>query len=364
MTEDIYFRLGERLNHYQVKMLLVDGYLNILREIYTEEEARVGAEVPLGSYTAAELSEKLGRDEAPLTSLLEIMADKGTVFVTKTEEGIHHYALTPFVPGVVEFQLMRGTDTPRDRKFALMLEEFQEGEMKELMTEVFKDSEMTKSMIPNAPARTITVEEELPQEATVHPFEQVTALVEQEDSFAAAKCYCRHHAFLLDKPCEIEGVPEYSCLMFGKTADYVVDRGFGKRITREEALRILEETEKAGLVHNTNNFIDSTAFICNCCGCCCGFLKMLKQYDTDAILACSNFMVHVDAEECTGCGDCVERCQMEALGLSGDTISLEASRCIGCGNCVTACPTKSLSMVRRAEEKPPVVGRPLAALGI
>jgi len=106
MTEDIYLRLGERLNHYQVKMLLVDGYLNILREIYTEEEALVGAEVPLGSHTAAELSEKLGRDEASLTSLMETMADKGTVFVTKTEEGIHRYALTPFVPGVVEFQLV------------------------------------------------------------------------------------------------------------------------------------------------------------------------------------------------------------------------------------------------------------------
>lgn len=364
MSADVHFRLGERLNQYHVKMLLVDPYLNILREFYTQEEAQLGSELPTGSYPASDLAVKLGRELKPLTALLETMADKGTVFVSKTAEGLSRYALTPFVPGVVEFQLMRGTDTPRDRKVARMLHDFMEGDMKDLTREAMKDPEMAKQFIPNPPARTITVEEELPRGTQIYPFEKLTELVEQEKFFAAAKCYCRHHAYLIDQPCQIRGVPEYSCLMFGKTAEYVVDRGFGKQITKQEAFGILEATEKAGLVHNTNNFIENTAFICNCCGCCCGFLKILKTYETDAWLSYSNFKVQADADECVGCADCIDRCQMEALALKDEVISIDESRCIGCGNCVTVCPTNCLSMVRRAEAKPPEAGDALTGLGI
>ena len=132
MSEDVYFRLGERLNEYNTKMLLVEPYLKILREFYTEEQAELGAEFPVGVFTVDELVEKLNREKGPLTDLLETMADNGLMFVSKTKEGINRYALTQFVPGVVEFQLMRGRDTPKDRKVAKMIEEFFEGETKEM----------------------------------------------------------------------------------------------------------------------------------------------------------------------------------------------------------------------------------------
>ena len=363
MSDDVYFKLGERLNQYQVKMLLVEPYLNILREIYREEEAGVGSELPIGAYPASELAAMLGWDEKSLTEVLETMADRGTVFVTK-EEGISHYALTPFVPGVVEFQLMRGTDTPKDRKVARMLHDFMEGDIKEMTREALKDPEIAKQMIRDAPARTITVEEELPQGTQIYPFEKLTELVDQESFFAAAKCYCRHHAYLIDQPCKVEGVPEYSCLMFGKAAEYIVDRGFGKQITREEAHQILEATEEAGLVHNTNNWIENTGFICNCCGCCCGFLKIVKEYDSSAWLESSNFKVQADLDECVGCGDCIDRCQMDALSLEDEVVAIDEDRCIGCGNCVTVCPSECLSMVRRSEKSPPEGGDALKALGI
>ena len=115
MSEDVYFRLGERLNEFKMKMLLVEPYMKILREFYTEEQATLGAEFPIGAFTAEELAEKLNREKGPLVDLLEDMADNGLIFVTKTDAGVSRYALTQFVPGVVEFQLMRGRDTPKDR---------------------------------------------------------------------------------------------------------------------------------------------------------------------------------------------------------------------------------------------------------
>lgn len=364
MEQDVYFQLGERLNQYQVKLLLVEPFLKILREIYTEEEARLGAAFPMGAHTASQLAQVLGREEKTLTELLERMADKGTVFVTRGEDGQKRYALTAFVPGVVEFQLMRGTDTPRDRRFAKMLEEFMEGDMAQLARAAFQDPEMARQLIPVPPARTVTVEKDLPQDVQIHTFESLRHLVEQEQSFAAAKCYCRHHAYLVGKPCKVPGIPEYSCLIFGKTADYVVERGFGKKISKEEVYRILEATEKAGLVHNTSNLIDSTVFVCNCCGCCCGFLKSMQLTGTNAMLAFSNFRVQADTAECVGCGDCIERCQVGALSLVDERISPDESKCLGCGNCVSACPTKCLTMVRRSEQIPPAASNALAGLGL
>ncbi len=364
MSEDVYFKLGERLNEYPVKILLVEPYLNILREFYSEKQAAIGGVFPLGGHTAAEAAKKLNRDEKETLDLLEAMADNGTMFVTKTDDGVLKYALTPFVPGVIEFQLMRGTDTPKDRRFAKKLEEFMEGEMADIMKEVIKDEKVMKELIPSPPARIVTVEKELPKTAEIYPYEEVTKLVEQEDSFAAAICYCRHHAYLIDKPCKVENVPEYSCLLFGKVADYIVDRKFGKRITKEEALQIIKQTEDAGLVHNTNNFIDSTVFVCNCCGCCCGFLKGVKETQNKIMLAISNFELNIDEDSCSGCGDCIERCQMDALSLQNEVIEVNAGTCIGCGNCVTVCPTESLSMVRRVTEEPPEAGDSMTAMGI
>ncbi len=364
MSENIYYKLGERLNQFQMKLMLIEPFLNILREIYTEEEAELCSKLPPGSHTAAELAGQFGQDEKTLTGLLETMADKGVVFVLKTDEGVSKYALTPFVPGVVEFQLMRGTDTPHDRKVARMFDAFMEGDMADLMKATLSDPKVVKELIPIPPARTVTVQQELPQGGQIYPYEKLIDLVEQESFFAAAKCYCRHHTYLLDNPCKVEGVPELSCLMFGKMAEFIVDRGFGKEVSKEKCLEILKATEEAGLVHNTNNFIENTVFVCNCCGCCCGFLKMIKSFDSSAMLAYSNFKVQANVDECTACEDCIERCQMEALSLADDLISIKESRCIGCGNCVSVCPVECLSMVRRAEEEPPSVGSELAALGI
>ena len=161
----------------------------------------------------------------------------------------------------------------------------------------------------------------------------------------------------------MQNLPGYSCLSFGKVADYVADRGFGKRISKEECLEILEATEKAGLVHNTNNFSGDLVFVCNCCGCCCGFLKMLKKYNAKYMLAGSNFGVAIDRESCSGCGDCLERCPMEALSLADEVAMVNDDTCIGCGNCVSVCPTESLSMVRRSDTIPRKPGLPSVAPG-
>ena len=63
----------------------------------------------------------------------------------------------------------------------------------------------------------------------------------------------------------------------------------------------------------------------------------------------------VDMEQCSGCGTCVEKCQVNAAKFDEQngyaTISL--NRCIGCGNCVAACPSEAIKLVKKEKETPP-----------
>jgi len=86
VSEDVYHRLGERLNENQVKLLLLDQFLEIQRKYCTEDQAAVGAEFPLGSHKVGPLARPMGRDETDLLGVLEGMADEGLVFTLRQED--------------------------------------------------------------------------------------------------------------------------------------------------------------------------------------------------------------------------------------------------------------------------------------
>lgn len=80
------------------------------------------------------------------------------------------------------------------------------------------------------------------------------------------------------------------------------------------------------------------------------------------------FAVHVNSERCTGCGNCVVACPVNALELfsldpvtnekiyqvqDGVSISLDLKieLCAGCGVCVEACPTQVISLTGRGDSR-------------
>ncbi len=52
----------------------------------------------------------------------------------------------------------------------------------------------------------------------------------------------------------------------------------------------------------------------------------------------------IDSEKCTGCGECLQRCQFGAV--SGD-FRVDARACEGCGVCVHFCPEKAIAFPER-----------------
>ena len=84
------------------------------------------------------------------------------------------------------------------------------------------------------------------------------------------------------------------------------------------------------------------------------------------------FAVHINLERCTGCGNCVVACPVNALELftidpaskdkiyqvrDGVSVSLDfkAELCAGCGVCVEACPYDVISLAGPEMRSP--VGR-------
>ena len=131
-----------------------------------------------------------------------------------------------------------------------------------------------------------------------------------------------------------------SGLQFDRTEDI-------RAITREEALTILDEANKAGLVHSTNNAQDEVYYICNCCTCSCGVLRSMVDYGSEHSIARSDFYATVDEDICTGCETCLDRCQFNAMVMNDGICNVIEANCYGCGLCVTSCPEEALSMVQK-----------------
>ena len=133
-----------------------------------------------------------------------------------------------------------------------------------------------------------------------------------------------------------------------KAKDFLVEKGYARQITTEEALAILDLTEKAGLVHEVGNSKEMGVAMCSCCKCCCTQLRATKELAKLDALAPSRFIAEVNEELCIVCGTCGERCQVDAVGPTGDSTDepsrVNVIRCIGCGLCVTECPTDAILM--------------------
>lgn len=53
-------------------------------------------------------------------------------------------------------------------------------------------------------------------------------------------------------------------------------------------------------------------------------------------------MMQVDLEKCTGCGDCLEICPVEAISMDSGRAWIDSETCLDCGACVQVCPVEAI----------------------
>ena len=346
MSDQIYRKLCEAMAQRggPYPGMDIPEFYEMARELFTPEEAAACAAMPRKPFTAADMAQEMGRDEKEVAAILEAMADKG-LCSSFLREGVRLYAAAPFVPGIFEFQFMRGTRTDRDRKLARLIHAYKEAVA----------AKRGHRPITFPINRVITVEKTITPGSRIHTFDQVFSYIDRHDPIAVSTCFCRHEGKLLDEKSDC-GKPDDVCMQFGVGAEYVIERGFGRRITKEEARQVLKRSEEAGLVHASSNTQDID-FICNCCPCHCMILKTALAQPQPGRVLFSGFRPEFDPERCVACGTCVERCPAKALTLDGDLPELNLDRCFGCGVCATGCPSEAIAMMERAEAPAPPVNR-------
>ena len=171
--------------------------------------------------------------------------------------------------------------------------------------------------------------------------DSVDRIIQTADVLAVTRCTCR----VIARKC---GRPKEVCLQVDNAARYTIDRGSGREITREEALKILRDCEAQGLVHVTMNKMDVGHFICNCCPCCCQTLPLIIREGL-WISDPSRFRAGIDPEACVFCEACRERCHFNALeetadGKGNPIMGVIAEKCMGCGLCHGTCPEDAITL--------------------
>jgi Pyruvate/2-oxoacid:ferredoxin oxidoreductase delta subunit len=191
--------------------------------------------------------------------------------------------------------------------------------------------------------RIIPIQKKIATHAETLPHERVLELVDNAKAVGIGHCACRE----LEQKCN---APREACMMFDATCSYLVDRGFGRYISKDEAKEKLAELDEAGLVRQVNNTRDRLEFVCHCCPCCCVALRAVNEYDNPRVFTRSAFLPVRDPDRCTGCGTCAESlCPTQAIEMKGHLPQVNVGRCIGCGVCAAKCPNDAIRMERKLD---------------
>lgn len=338
-----YEQLREILDTHPAGAPKSPSFEEILRTLFGEEEAELAVHMSFSPKSVADIAKSAGIPAGEAEKILERMAERAIIF-GREKNGQKFYALLPTIPGLFEFPFMKGGNSPTIRKLGKLWEKYH----REGMAESFAGK-------PTPMARVVPVNKSLPVSDVVLPYEKVAELIQKADYIAVAHCACR----VSMKKCE---APQEVCLIFGAPAEFLVSRKYAKKITKEKAMELLDLSEKSGLVHITNNSSDRTNFICNCCTCCCTILRGRTQHNIKTSFAESTYVATVNADECSACGTCEERCPMRCATLGKEHATVNTELCIGCGLCVTECPTGAMSLAKRQE--PPHVCSSIKEMGI
>lgn len=332
---DVYRKLQQTLDQLPIGFPAVKSgvEIKVLKHIFTPEEAELAIRLKFSWYEEMETVEQiyervkdLNLSIEELEERLDTMAQKGAVmFLIK--DGKKTYGQAMLMIGIFEFQVDKITPQFHKDMYKYLIQGFS---FEAFGTKINQ-------------LRTVPVEESLTPEHNVAKYNDVIQILKDcEGPFVVQNCVCRQGMKLIDRTCKVTDRMEV-CMGFGTPAQMYIDLGWGREISREEAIKIIRKNEEDGLVLQPGN-AKRPEFICSCCGCCCELLQGLRIMPRAREFIDTIYYAEVNADDCTGCETCISRCQTRAIALVDDIAFVTKSKCIGCGNCVPTCPSDAMQL--------------------
>ncbi len=327
---DVYQNLARHLDNLPAGFPATETgvEIRILKRLFTPREAEIAAGLVMMPETVSAIAGRLKMVDAELAPVLYDMSRKGLIY-RSGKNGKVYYMAAQFVVGIWEYHV-KSLDLDLIKDF----NEYSSSFMNKVWTET-----KTKQL------RIIPISKSISAEMLTMPYDEAEQIIKKQSKIVVTPCICRTEHKMAGKGCDR---PVEVCLAFGSGAYYYEENGLGRNISQSEALEILAKGMEAGLVLQPGNSQKPTN-ICMCCGCCCQILKNLNNLDEPAKAVHSNYFAQVSADDCTGCGVCQERCQMQAIVVE-DVARVKIERCIGCGLCVTSCSFDAVHLIEKAPE--------------
>ena len=352
IAKDAYRRLGAALDGSTVRMPWSESLNDLLRSLYTPEEADLVARMPRRPSPIERVAAVTGEDAARLRPRLEAMCAKGLV-CDLWEDGRYLYMASPFVIGFFEFTMMRTRGELDHDQWADLFHRYMFGDT------AFLDANFGHG-------EQVSIMRALPHDGTLRDvehveildYEKASALVDAQDVFAVGLCSCRHEREHLEgRDC---AAPLETCTSMGDGARFLMRNGFAREIDRAEMLDILDRSRDLGLTLTTDNVRRDAGFVCHCCGCCCNLMRGIRYSGHAEVVVSSSFIARCEADACTGCGLCAKACPIDAVAMvpgperegkrPRPVARVDAELCLGCGVCALKCPTSAMALDKREQK--------------
>jgi Pyruvate/2-oxoacid:ferredoxin oxidoreductase delta subunit len=343
-----YNRLATHLEHLTMGYPYTEELIDLLKEMFSPTEAQVALAIPndLAPLAVSGLENIAARTDLPMSAVaeaLESMAARNILYSAPTHDGATGYALLQVGYGLPQTFFWGGKQDDTAKKMAKLVLNY----FKVPITQKIYGGVRTKSFKYSPANMSI----EIPMQG-VMPNEQVGPIVDAATKIAVAHCPCRMSAKILgrsDCPHSLE-----VCVKYDEMAEFVIDKGLAREVSKDEAHQIMENSEKEGLVHMVDNAQGQIKHTCNCCGHYCWNVGIIRRrkIPRDQLMAVY-FIRETELDECIGCGACADICPVDAVIMVEDKPRVDQDWCIGCGVCAIQCPADVISIKRRIENKGP-----------
>ncbi len=321
-----------------------NGEIRMLKKMFSPEDASLASKLSEKLETAEEIANRTGLPLEETRDHLLKMAEESLLWLDHYEFSIDYdmdqlinaenprFRLPPFLVGLMETKAEE-----LDHEFIHLFEAY------------MADGGAADIMKPGPALMRVIPSRGSVKKEWILPYDEVKNILSKAKTFFVYDCVCRTVKEEVGRECDF---PLNNCLYFSSHDHIPGQYSREGQISQEQVFEILDKSEELGLVHTISNVMKGAGYLCNCCGCCCTLLRGINEWGIEESVAAANYYATIDREECTQCGACIERCQVNAIAEDDEDIPVvDKKKCIGCGLCVSGCPVGAVHLHKKPDDE-------------